>query len=221
MSKGKAEGIRRQRFGDIRRILRDRYKHTLPDDDAGREDLHELLLPISLGPEHERKMQNAIETWAPWMAAEEAGQFIDRINRTPVYLRKPTGRELGERIGLQNWQREALHIRTIRPIDMTDEQLLEQRKAKARKREQRRRLAAGRKTREAYLASALSRKKPWEVDGIGRRTWERRRASGSVASPCAIKLLTTTHTLATLKKPESPRERGLPRKKLRRKTART
>ena len=45
----RAEIIRRLRLGDLQKFLRFRYGHTLPDDDAGREDLHELLLPISLG----------------------------------------------------------------------------------------------------------------------------------------------------------------------------
>jgi hypothetical protein len=32
------ETIRRLRLGDLRRFLRHRYGHTLPDDDAGRAD---------------------------------------------------------------------------------------------------------------------------------------------------------------------------------------
>lgn len=52
--------MRRLRLGDVQKVLQHRYGHTLPDDDAGREDLRELLLPISLGPEAGRKMENAI-----------------------------------------------------------------------------------------------------------------------------------------------------------------
>ena len=46
----KDERMRRLRLGDLRRPLRDRCGSVLPDDDAGREYLFELLLPISLGP---------------------------------------------------------------------------------------------------------------------------------------------------------------------------
>jgi len=46
----KSEMIRRLRLGDLRRLLRDRNGAVLPDDDAGREYLLELLLPISVGP---------------------------------------------------------------------------------------------------------------------------------------------------------------------------
>jgi hypothetical protein len=35
---------------------------------------------------------------------------------------------------------------------------------------------AGVKPRDEYLAEALSATKPWEDEGICRRTWERRRA---------------------------------------------
>ena len=45
---------------------------VLPDDDAGRSDLFELLLVISLGERPAAKMQNTIETAAPWLSAEEA-----------------------------------------------------------------------------------------------------------------------------------------------------
>ena len=177
----KTETLRRLRRGDLQKVMRSRYGYTLPDDDAGREDLYEMLLPISLGPVSRPKMQNAVEVWAPWMAASEAGQLLDRINLTPPYLRKPTGRELGERLRLTNQEREALGLRTIQPFDMTDEQLTERRKAKDRARKQRKRLEAGSKTREVYLTNSLSQQKPWESEGISRRTWERRRQNRSGA----------------------------------------
>lgn len=184
----KSETIRRRRLGDLRSLLRARCGHTLPDDDAGREYLWELLLPVSLGAEPARKMAHVVEVWARWMGADEARQLIDQINRTPAYLRKPTARELGERLRVTNQERERLKLWTIIPFDMTDAQLKEQRRAKDRARRQRRRRAAGSKPRKAYLAKSLSKKKPWEAQGICRRTWERRRGNHRVASPSAVKL---------------------------------
>jgi hypothetical protein len=64
------ETIRRLRLGDIRKLLRRRCGPELPDDDAGREYLYELLLPVSLGPEPV-KIANVTEIWAPWMDANE------------------------------------------------------------------------------------------------------------------------------------------------------
>ena len=72
-----SEMIRRLRLANLRKLLRDRNGPTLPDDDAGREYLLELLLPISVGPHADVKMPNAIQTWAPWMQQDEATQLID------------------------------------------------------------------------------------------------------------------------------------------------
>jgi hypothetical protein len=181
----KDEMLRRLRLGDMRRYYRHRYGHTLPDDDAGREDLYELLLPISLGTEPERKMQNAVQIWAPWMRSDEAGQLFDRINRTPCHMRKPTARELGERLNLKNHERDALAIRTIAAIDLTPEQLRERRKARGRNRSRRRRRSAGSRPREIYLTNSLSRKKPWETKGISRATWYRQHRDRIEISPTA------------------------------------
>jgi hypothetical protein len=69
----KSEMIRRLRLANLRKLLRDRNGPILPDDDAGREYLVELLLPISVGPHADIKMPSAIEVWAPWMDKKEAG----------------------------------------------------------------------------------------------------------------------------------------------------
>lgn len=173
------EVTRRIRLGDLQRLLRHRYRRNdceLTDCDAGREDLYELLLPISLGQGHARKMRNAIEIWAPWMSASEAQELIDQVNRTPDYMRKPKKRILGERMSLTDLERTALGIRTIAPIDMTDEQLKERRKAKDAERKWRKRRAARMKERNAWLANCKSRLKPWKKAGISRPTWYRRQA---------------------------------------------
>ena len=94
----KDETIRRLRLRDMRNYLRCRSGHTLPDDDAGREDLRELLYPISVGPNPTIKMPKAIELWAPWMSPAEAGELTDAINLMPIWLRKPSARELGKRL---------------------------------------------------------------------------------------------------------------------------
>jgi hypothetical protein len=170
----KVEIIRRLRLGDLQKTLRSRYRHTLPDDDAGREDLFDLLLPISLGPEHGRRMKNAIEIWVPWMDADETSALIDRINRMPIYERKVSARRLGERMRITNEEREFLKLKTLKPFDMTDQQLKEQRRAKERARKKRARQRTGSKPREASLV----RQKPWIAEGISRATWFRKRTKG-------------------------------------------
>jgi hypothetical protein len=193
MSGPKEETIRRLRLGDLQKVLRWRYGPTLPDDDAGREDLRLLLQTISMGQGDWTKLKNAIEVWAPWMDAGEALQFIDDVNRTPDYLRKPKARLLGEKLGLLNHERIALGLRTIAPIDMTDDQLQEQRRKRKQASEQRRRRAKGVKPREVYLSNSLAKLKPWKAAGVSRATWYRRETG---LRP--IKLTNTGHALVSL-----------------------
>jgi hypothetical protein len=176
----KPEMLRRIRLGDIKRLLLDRYGPTLPDDDAGRDDLFELLLCTSLRPASAtRIMRNVIEVYAPWMTEREAEAVIQQVERIPPELRRRKAEYLGERFRLINDERERLAIRTIRPCDLTDEEIKERRKARKRQRQkreaERRRRRLGQRSRTAYLASSLSSTKPWLKEGISRRTWERRR----------------------------------------------
>ena len=204
------ERIRRVRLGDLQRHLRSRYGSVLPDDNSGRDDLFELLLPISLGQGHTRKMKNAIEIWAPWMSDGEAQELLDRINRTPDYLRKPNARILGERLRLLNHERDRAGIRTIKPADMTDEQLKEQRKTKERARKWRKRRRAGRKPREAYLANSREKLRPWEKQNQSRATWYRNRAklreTDRETGVSAIKLSIERNNLSHLVKEDCRRE---------------
>jgi hypothetical protein len=159
------EAYRKVRLGNLRQLFRSRYGSVFPNDDAGREDLYELLLPISIGPHTDRKIPNTIELWAPWMSETEAAELIERINRTPIWQRMPSDRELGKRQRVTNRIREHWRLRTIYPIDMTPEQMAEQRKAKHRDRMRRLRLRRRQQrataTREQWLAqNTASRNKP-------------------------------------------------------------
>jgi hypothetical protein len=175
-SKGN-EALRRRRLGDLQRLLRHRHhgRTLLTDDDAGREYLRELLLVASMAFNPERMMRNTIGNWAPWMDKAEAAQLIDDVNSTPIFLRKPNGRILGNRLRLTDYERETLGIRTIRPLDVTDEELERRRKAKDSERQWRKRRAKGKKPRDAWLANCKSRTKPWEKrkPPISRATWYR------------------------------------------------
>jgi len=156
-------------------LFRDRWGYVLPDDDAGRGDLFELIMNISLAPAAvDKKMRCAIETWAPWIKTDEAQAMVDHINRLDIYERTPTARELGSRLRLTNAVRERLKLWPIAPFDRTDEDLVEQRKVRERNRRARKRREQGVRTRAAYLDS-LSGRRPWEAEGVSRSTWYGRR----------------------------------------------
>jgi hypothetical protein len=77
--KGNPEKIRALRLGEVRRVLRHRWGHELPDDDAGRDDLELLLDIVSLARDARRRMKNIIETWAPWMDTAESYELVENI----------------------------------------------------------------------------------------------------------------------------------------------
>jgi hypothetical protein len=187
----KDETIRRLRLGNLRTLFRNRYGAVLPDDDAGREDMRELLLPVSLGPNADIKMAKMIEVWAPWMDSAEAEKLIEQIARTPLAARKQNAERLGLRQQVTNQERERLRIWTIAAYDMTAQELKEQRRARAAARMRRLRQKQGRIRRAVYEAKSKSKIKPWQKQGISRRTWYRKNGG---TSPCAVKLTIAANT---------------------------
>jgi hypothetical protein len=194
------------RLGNLRTLFRNRYGAILPDDDAGREDMRELLLPVSVGPDADIKMPKAIEVWAPWMDRGEAEQLIEQIARTPLAARKPNAERLGLRQRVTNQERERLRIWTIAAYDMTAEERKEQRRARAAARKRRQR---NRKPRAAYLAGSIARAKPWEKAGISRATWYRQNRETSVSTS---KAYNSCDTPVSPVKSQTPKESGCPSK---------
>jgi hypothetical protein len=197
------EMIRRLRLANLRKLLRDRNGPILPDDDAGREYLFELLLPISIGPHADIKMPNAIEVWAPWMDRNEARAIIDQINLMPMWQRKPPAKVLGQRLKLTNPDRERLKLWTIAPADMGEHGMAWWRKKKKRDRNRRYRRSRGAKPRAEYETTSIRRTKPWLARGISRATWYRvRQVRGE------LKLSKAEHTLVSQEQAQPP-EGGL------------
>jgi hypothetical protein len=175
------EMMRRLRLGNLRKLLRDRCGPTLPDDDAGREYLRELLLPVSVGPNADIKMPNTTEVWAPWMPLDEVLALIAEIGSTPISRRKINGRLLGKRLRVTNGERERLKLWTIAPYDMNPQQVTEQRRAKDRARKRLRRELDGCNSRSKYEAASTNHVAPWQAAGISRATWYRQRETGPSA----------------------------------------
>jgi hypothetical protein len=168
------ETIKRIRLGNLKTLLRDRYGPVLPDDDAGRSDLEELLYLTA-----HQNMANVIEVWAPWFTAIEAERLMAHVKSLPFDMRRSSPKALGQRLRVTNEERERLGVWQIGPCDMSKDDLAEQRKAKARLRMKARRRSQGKVSRAAYLAQFRDRQKPWIAQGISRRTWFRRKAKAA------------------------------------------
>jgi hypothetical protein len=199
------ELLRRLRLGDLRKLFADRCRgRVLPDDDAGRDYLRELLLPISLGPNEAVKrsraieiwgpvnrMRREIELWAPWMAAGEAQDLLDEIALMPPWQRKPMAATLGERLRLTYGERSRLRIQTIGACDITEAGMALIRKQKKRQRNR----ARFARSRAEYLAGSISQAEPWTAAGVSRATWYRwhkeRIANHRETSPSQVNLSKT------------------------------
>lgn len=84
--------------------------------------------------------------------------------------------KLGDLLQVTAAEREAFKIRTIDATDETREARQDRLAADRRARDaERKRAERGRIPWPAYQARSLSAQKPWEAEGICRRTWERRR----------------------------------------------
>jgi len=193
LAASKQEAIRRLRLGDIKKLLRSRYGHTLPDDDAGLADLELMLDCVSFVPNARFRMKNIIEIWAPWMDAEASYALVEAVLRKPDYMRKITAADLGAKLNLTWYERQKLKIRTIAPVDLNSDEFAQKRKdcrrEKARLRQGRRRRKAGTKSRISYLATSLTKQQPWRAQGISRATWYRRRETSRETSVSRNKLL--------------------------------
>lgn len=87
-------------------------------------------------------------------------------------------------LGVSFEERQRLGLRTIGCCDLTPEEFREARKEAKRKRD-RERLAEKRQAKRPR-SQALMQVKPWETEGISRRTWYRRqKANGTETSLCA------------------------------------
>jgi hypothetical protein len=124
-----------RRLTELQRLYRARWGDHLPDDDAGRDD---LLLAFNHIASVDRCIEWAAQ-WAPWLSRDDASSLAEQVRAAPQWLK---ARPLGERLGLTDTERTALGIRTARPIDVTDADLIERRKHQDCERKRRKRQEA-------------------------------------------------------------------------------
>ena len=162
------------RIKELLRIFADRYRSDrLPDDDAGREDLRLLLdHAAQVSPELARK-------WAMRLIPElDDDDSLDELLKRVGAGRRWAADDLARAVGLDDARRTRLEIRTIGAVDYN--------KTKRKARRRRKRIAADRARRAkagaAPRTQSAERTRPWEAEGISRRTWYRRRQNGTVGT---------------------------------------
>jgi hypothetical protein len=176
--------VARLRIREIERLI-ERRDGVVPDtDDADR--------PVWLVAQHMREINHFdlrgrlsrwCSRWAPFFPKEQIKKIADKVVAKPYRF---TADAIGKLMGLKDEERSALGITTIGAIDR-DKKQRERDRAEAKLRRDRERALGKRRQRgvrprSEYLRKSLSQTKPWEAEGISRRTWERRREARLAAS---------------------------------------
>lgn len=169
---------------DLVRFFEVTYGDAMPDDDAGREDFFILAHHVArLNGDPARIVRRYAAQWVTWMSDDELAATVRRVSAKPI---KWTAETLGQRLELLNDVRTKLGITTIRPIDVSPEQLERQRRERAS-------VKRRTKSRAEYEDGSLTKAAPWKAEGMSRAKWYRRQ-KGRETGPRQQCLSVPTHT---------------------------
>ena len=169
------------RIPELSRLFRDRYGLYLPLDDAGFEDARIMAdHMVQMAGDPRRRISQWLKLVMPSLSLQRGQAIIETAIHQPRRWRADT---LAKAMQLTDTDRTRLRITTIGAIDVTKAERAIRRKIRRRQLAAETRAAKRTQTRAEYLAASISKAKPWEVEGISRRTWYRRRKTGT--SPVA------------------------------------
>jgi hypothetical protein len=117
----------RQRLREIERVLSWHYGPILPDDDAGRDDLHVLLSVCKAVGHGWDNAAGFIRKWGPWMSEADAKRAYTDANLATAYLNADA---MAKRLGVTWAERQSRHLRTIGAIDLPKAEREKMRRAK-------------------------------------------------------------------------------------------
>jgi hypothetical protein len=164
------------RLREIELVLKSRYGQFVPesDDDS-------IFRAVALSGSG----QDLRQWWAakaPW-ALDRADELLTHLELEASTRRRMLRADaVAALLGVTLEERERLGLKTIGASDVS--KAARSRMARQRKRERDRqrqsanRKAGGYKPRSEWLDGSLTKTRPWEADGVSRRTWERRRDAG-------------------------------------------
>lgn len=168
------------RLNDLARLFRSRYGITLPNDDAGKDDLLVAVHHLACLPRPRQAIMHWLELWAPWMPVAEASKLAAEVIANPQRWKADA---LAWRLRLTMEQRTMLGITTIGSIDVNKSARTKLRKQRDRQRQANQRRTKGIKPRKIYEQQSIAQTKPWEAQGISRATWYRRRETSARMDP--------------------------------------
>jgi len=179
-----------KRMREIEAVITDRHGQLIPETDDA--DIYIRAAALSRAGQD---LAGWCARWAPW--AEPI--LVSTIEAETADRRRMLGPDaVANLLMVTMAERDRLDLRTIGACDLPRAERLKLARARKRERDRQRQAEQRSKTqgqdRQSYEAQSLSRAKPWQAEGISRRTWERRR----VASPSRVEEERTGDTLATI-----------------------
>ena len=141
------------RLNDLARLYRARYGITLPDDDAGRDDIVIAVNHLASLAHPKRRIVKWLEIWAPWMTLKECETITAKAI---MHQQHWTADQLAWRLHLTMADRTALAITTIGAIDCSRAERRKLRMVKSQQRSKWRR----KRLKLANLAKRLTANAP-------------------------------------------------------------
>lgn len=119
------------RLNDLARLFRARYGVTLPDDDAGRDDMMVAVNHLASLAQPIKRIDDWLMLWCPWITLKERDEIAAQAMIRPQLW---TADQLAWRLRLTDADRTALGITTIGAIDCSKSARTKRRNANAVKR---------------------------------------------------------------------------------------
>ena len=195
------------RLRELERIICYRHGTRLDTDDA---DIYLVAVAQTLRRIYEKwrgaatteDVLDRLKVWAERRTIRIPDDMLRDCARAAVQCRSfETADSLAKRLRLKYAERMLLKITTIGACDVDKVGRTRLRKERKRRRDRARaaakRAASGAVQRPQYLALCLSRVRPWEAEGISRRTWERHRRKGTLMAVASVSPSTLAIGVAT------------------------
>ncbi len=162
-----------QRIREIEKLIRKRHGSVIPDP-AGTDD-EDLCLAypkaIALTP-RTQDVASWCRKWAPWVD-DVTLQMLAALGVNRRWMIKADA--IAKLLLVTMEERTALGLRTIGACDMPiadrKKAAKDRKRERDRNRQERNRRALGMAVRNSEQAATLAVTKPWEAEGISRRTW--------------------------------------------------
>lgn len=167
------------RLREIEAIIKHRHGNGIPDA-CGSDDLDTCMayLKAVAATPNTQDVASWAKIWAPWADPATVEVLATRMANRKRMLGADAVAKL---LFVSHAERTELGLKTIGACDVPHEERTkiakEGKRARDRSRQEQKRRAEGRMPRTSYEAASTAVTKPWEDEGVSRRTWYRRRGT--------------------------------------------